>query len=276
VDVNGFLGEGHDVSTRLESGLPVVAERPIYFTYRGGIDGGHISSGATAPATSWYFAEGTTRSNPDDGSYDEWLCMQNPGSAEAHVTASFLLGSGAEVKREYVLAPESRRTVSVDTAVGDGRDVSAALASDVPIVAERPMYFNYRGSLAGGHDVTGVTAPGTEWNFAEGCTRDGFQTWICLANPQSGRAGVTVDYFTGSGRRVSRDLEVPPRSRTTLDVNLDVGPGEDVSTRVTSDAPIVAERPVYFNYQGSWDGGDVVVGARAPAAAWYFAEGCTR
>ncbi len=276
IDVNGFLGPGQDVSTRLHSGLPVIAERPMYFSYRDGISGGHISPGAPAPATSWYFAEGTTRSNPDDGSYDEWLCMQNPGSGEAHVTASFMLGSGAEVRREYVLAPASRQTVSVDLAVGEGHDVSTALSSDAPIVAERPMYFSYRGALTGGHDAAGVTTPGTEWHFAEGCTRDGFQTWICLANPQSRRAGVTVEYFTAGGRRVSRELELAPRSRSTLDVNRDVGPGEDVSARVTSDVPIAAERPTYFNYQGSWDGGDVIVGARAPGTTWYFAEGCTR
>ena len=276
VSVNDFLGPGHDVSTRVHSGSPVVVERPMYFSYRDGIPGGHVSPGAPEPTTAWYFAEGTTRSNPDDGSFDEWLCLQNPSGEDAHVRAAFMLDSGAEVTRDYVLGPASRLTIDVNLAVGDDRDVSAALESDVPIVAERPMYFSYRGALAGGHDVVGATAPGTEWHFAEGCTREGFQTWLCLVNPQERRAGVTVEYFTAGGRKVSRETTVAPRSRVTLDVNRDVGPGEDVSSRVTSDLPIVAERPVYFNYQGAWDGGDAVVGASSPGLTWYFAEGCTR
>jgi hypothetical protein len=29
------------------------------------------------------------------------------------------------------------------------------VASDQPIIAERPMYFNYNGAWTGGHDVVG-------------------------------------------------------------------------------------------------------------------------
>ncbi len=75
---------------------------------------------------------------------------------------------------------------------------------------------------------------------------------------------------------MSRELVLPPSSRTTVDVNLDVGPGQDVSARVTADAPIISERPVYFNYGGVWAGGDDVMGSRAAGQVWYFAEGCTR
>jgi len=37
---------------------------------------------------------------------------------------------------------------------------------------------------SGGHCVTGVTAPATDWHFAEGTTREGFDEWLCLQNPQ--------------------------------------------------------------------------------------------
>ncbi len=33
--------------------------------------------------------------------------------------------------------------------------MSMRVFSPVPIVAERPMYFNYRGAWTGGHDVIG-------------------------------------------------------------------------------------------------------------------------
>ncbi len=53
-------------------------------------------------------------------------------------------------------------------------------------------------------------------------------------------------------------------------------PGQDVSLKVTSDRGIVAERPMYFDYQGKWTGGHDVLGANAPSKSWYFAEGTTR
>ena len=53
-------------------------------------------------------------------------------------------------------------------------------------------------------------------------------------------------------------------------------PGQDISLKVESTGGIVAERPMYFNYMGSWDGGHDVVGALQPTTQWYFAEGCTR
>ena len=39
---------------------------------------------------------------------------------------------------------------------------------------------------------------------------------------------------------------------------------------------ILAERPVYFNYNGAWTGGHDVVGATNPSSTFYFAEGSCR
>jgi hypothetical protein len=41
VDVNEEIGEGKDVSLHVQSTLPVVAERPMYFIYKDKWDGGH-------------------------------------------------------------------------------------------------------------------------------------------------------------------------------------------------------------------------------------------
>ncbi len=46
----------------------------------------------------------------------------------------------------------------------------------------------------------------------------------------------------------------------TVSANSDVGANLDISTRVSSDNPIIVERPMYFNYQGVWTGGHDVVG----------------
>ncbi len=276
LNVNDFLGPGLDVSTRVVASSPVVVERPMYFTYRHGIRGGDNALGATAPSKTWYFAEGTTRSNPQEGFFEEWLCLQNPGGARAHAHTVYMLDSGEQIVKDYVVEPRSRLTVDVNLAVGPGRDVSARIDFDAPLVVERPLYFSLGGALDGGHDALGAASPGKEWHFAEGCTRDGFQTWLCLANPQERQVKVRVDYFLTGGESVSRELLLGPRSRSTIDVNLAVGPGRDVSVRLTAEASIVAERPVYFNYGGVWAGGHDVMGAKSPGTKWHFAEGCTR
>ncbi|MBU1670360.1 MAG: hypothetical protein KKF41_11780 [Actinobacteria bacterium] len=275
IDVNAFVGPGQDVSALVESGNPVIVERPMYFDYHGW-SGGHDSLGVEAPSTSWYFGEGTTRSNPTDGYFEQWLCLQNPGGTPARADVTYLLDSGEPVSRSYDLAPGSRGTVNVNSEVGPDHDVSTVVRSDVPIVAERPLYFLFRGAVDGGDVSMGAAAPRTETYFAEGCTRDGFNTWLCLANPGEEPATVTVEYFTGTGRTLSREVTVQPGTRSTVDVNLDVGAGEDVSIRVSSSGEFLAERPVYFNYHGRWAGGHTSSGAASPLAEWHFAEGCTR
>src|SRR5206468_7513304 len=54
-----------------------------------------------------------------------------------------------------------------------------------------------------------------------------------------------------------------------------VGPGREVSAVVTARDPIVSERPMYFSYQGQWDGGHTSAGMSAPARHLTFAEGYT-
>lgn len=276
VDVNSFVGPGHDVSTFVSSNVPVVAERPLYFDYRGKWQGGHVALGATAPSRSWYFAEGTTRDNPADGSYEQWLCLQNPGGEPASAHVSFILDGGGTVERDYPLAARSRLTVDVNREVGPERDVSAHVTSDEPIVAESPLYFSFRGIRNGGDIIAGVNETRTEWHFAEGCTREGFNTWLAVNNPHAGELTLRIDYYPASGRSLSRDVTLPPGSRSTVDVNTDVGPGEDVSCRLSAEKPFVAARPVYFNYNGAWDGGHCSAGSAAPGRTWHFAEGCTR
>ena len=45
----------------------------------------------------------------------------------------------------------------------------------------------------------------------------------------------------------------------TVSANSDVGANQDISAQVSSDNPIIVERPMYFDYNG-WTGGHDVVG----------------
>ncbi|MBU4386253.1 MAG: hypothetical protein KKH73_04580, partial [Actinobacteria bacterium] len=143
-------------------------------------------------------------------------------------------------------------------------------------ICERPMYFNYQGIQDGGHAVMGAVQPANEWYLAEGTTHGGFSTYVCMQNPNDTDAGVTLQYMLQDGNADDQELVIPARSRKTVLVNDWVGPANNVSIKVSSDNPIITERPMYFNYGSGWPGGHCVVGAPSPKGEWYFAEGCTR
>ena len=105
--------------------------------------------------------------------------------------------------------------------------------------------------------MVGAIATSTRWRFAEGTTREGFDTWLCLANPGNSDATVIVTYLLGpdQGPNVTKTYTVPADTRYTIKVNDAVGPDKDVSMEIESTLPVVAERPMYFLYQGAWDGG---------------------
>ena len=229
----------------------------------------------------YYFAEGSTRDNAIDGSYEEWICLQNPGAVDATVTLTYMLTGGATEVQNVTVEQESRETVNVNAFLGPDKDVSTLVESNQLILAERPMYFNYRNKWTGGHDVMGVPAPRDTYYFAEGTTRDNvndgtYEEWLCLQNPGAVDADVKVTYMLRTGQNIEETYPVGATSRETIDVNTAVGPNQDVSMLVESTVPIVAERPMYFNYRNKWSGGHDVVGAPGPDTMFNFAEGTTR
>jgi len=277
LDDNGRPGQA--VSARIESNVPVLCERPMYFNYSDRIPGGHCTFGVVEPETEWYFAEGCTLEG-----FEEYLCIQNPNPATetATVTVEYMTENGV-ITRGHEVAGNSRNTITVHDSgqAGPDKNVSVKVTSNIPIICERPMYFNNKGKYRGGHIVAGANAPQDEWYFAEGCTREGFETWLCIQNPQVNAATVDIVYMLDGGETISKQETVDATSRKTVKVNNHVPPGRDVSIKVTSNQAIVCERPVYFEYPGrgnvpGCNGGHNTLGATGPAKNWYFAEGCTR
>jgi hypothetical protein len=158
ISVNKEIGAGKDASVYLNSSSNFIAERPLYFGYRGTNNsvwtGGHDVLGANRSASTWFFAEGTTRAN-----FDEWLCLQNPGNSDAHATITYYTASGQAIQKPWTVPANTRLTVNVNQDAGANQDISARVSSDVSIIVERPMYFNYQGVWTGGHDVVGFVPP---------------------------------------------------------------------------------------------------------------------
>jgi hypothetical protein len=175
-------------------------------------------------------------------------------------------GQGEPVPDSYTVPPASRRTVFVPGVVGKDKDVSVHLTSASDFLAERPTYFSYTYTgepWTGGHCVIGATSPASEWFLAEGYTGPGFNQWLCLQNPGDTDAAVEVTYYTQEqGALPPKQVPVPAHTRNTLMVNEHAGKNLQLSIRmkVLSGPPIVVERPMYFLFNGVWDGGHDVVG----------------
>lgn len=237
-------------------------------------EGGHCAGALPGTSSIWFFAEGCTHPG-----FEEWICVLNPTDRPSELSFRFLLPQGESTPYMATVGPGSRFTLSVNHVAGTGLDLSVALESDIPVVAERSVYFRYGpGGWAGGHCEHGASSASDTWFFAEGCTHPGFETWLCVANPNPAETAVEVNFMLGAGQgeNASADFRMPPGSRLTLRAGDFVPPSVDLSMRVTSSRPVVAERPVYFDYRGGWDGGHVALGSTSPSNKWYFAEGCTR
>ena len=271
VAVKEKLGEGdaaaYDFSAKVESSSQgIICERPVYFNYKGAWTGGSDVLGATAPGSTFYFAEGSCRPG-----FESYLCIQNPGTADAPVKITYMKGDGSTDTQELTVARSSRSTVVVKEKLGEGddaaHDFSAKVESlyNIPIVAERPMYFNYKGAWTGGHDIVGVDLPSTAYYFAEGTCRPGFEPYFTIQNPGTVDAEVKITYMKGDGSIDTQELTVPKNSRATVVVKEKLGEGDDAahdfSAKVesTNSRKIICERPMYFNYKG-WTGGSCVVG----------------
>ncbi len=269
--VDEAVGEEQDLGFHVTSAVPVVVERSMYFNYHGAWTGGHTESGVREASGDWTLAEGCTRSG-----FDTWLCLANPGDAEASAQVEFLLSGAAPQARSYAVPPHSRATVLVDEAVGEEQDLGFHVTSAVPVVVERSMYFNYHGAWTGGHTESGVREASGDWTLAEGCTRSGFDTWLCLANPGDAEASAQVEFLLSGAAPQARSYAVPPHSRATVLVDEAVGEEQDLGFHVTSAVPVVVERSMYFNYHGAWTGGHTESGVREASGDWTLAEGCTR
>ncbi len=184
--------------------------------------------------------------------------------------------------RTGTVAGGRRASFKVNDLLGAGYQAALALESDQPIVAERPMYFNYSGmgghSWTGGHVIAGVNYLRRAYYFAEGTTRSNFEEWLTLQNPNASDITVAAEYQMSDTTTATATYEVAANKRLTVYVPGAVGLDKDVSVKLTSTADFLAERPMYFNYSGwgaNWTGGHCVIGASAPGDRWFFGEGAT-
>ncbi len=257
------------ISYRSLNGVPVAAERAMYFNCRGRRDG-HCTAAVTQTSTRLYLAEGYT-----GGDFETWICLANPNVEAAEVEVTYLVQGGANVSERHRVEGRSRLTINAENAVPDRSfAVSIGSLNGVGIVAERAMYFSYLGRR-GGHCSSAVTSPSTRQYLAEGYTGGDFETWICLANPNGEAAPARVVFSREDGSEVVLDLNMPALSRVSVHANEVPGLGKcSFATRVECSLPLFVERSVYFVYKNR-SGGTNCSAQESPRERTFFAEGYT-
>jgi hypothetical protein len=253
----------------LSSGLPITAERAMYFPHTGArsFEGGHEAAGANRVSKRWFLAEGAT------GPFFEcFVLLSNPGGTVAHTTLTYLLPSGETVTQTIDVPATGRTTINVETV--DARlvntPVSTIITADQGIVVERSMYWpDISLGWPEAHNSIGTLDPALRWGVSDirvGGAR-GAQTYVLLANPNSAPAEVRVRLLRSGAAPIVQTYTLRPTSRTNIfAADLAGADGTySMDVQVLNYQPIVVEKALYWNAGADvWAAGTGVVATPLP------------
>ena len=270
IRINEFAEAGRgSVSTFIKSldDLPLLVERTIVWDATG--YAGTSETALESTNKSWYFADGA------EGPFSTTLVLANPNFEPTQIDVSFLVEGGSPVMRSYTLAAMSRRAIKLSTVPElTGRTFGMVVTSALAIAAERTV------SIPGAHAAEGATVaagrpyPSRTWYFAEGSSWRVFDTYVIVANPNEQAASFTIAYHTMTGRHFETTHQVAGRSRITIDAlagrqELD---GEHYWMQLTADAPVVAERTMYWDRRSRWNESHGSHAVLEPRLKWWTGD----
>jgi hypothetical protein len=256
-----------DVSAVLTSvgGEGFIVERAMYLSNQGRLfNAGHESAGVTAPARTWFLAEGAT-----GDFFDLFVLVANPNASSTQVKATYLLEDGTTYEKTYEVAGNSRFNIWVDmeeVPAGSGQFPLAQAAVSttvesldpaVPIIVERAMW--WPGSAAGwyeAHNSPGSTAVGTRWVLADGEASADVDTYVLVANTSAfaGQVRVTLLYEDGT-TSAPLLVDLAPRSRKNVVPEFEIAGAANRKWAVVVESvdtggglpQVVVERAMYWN-----------------------------
>ena len=296
--LSDYMPDQWSISTLVAAEVPIVVERSMYWNsdetdYPYEMMSGHANLGLPAPmqpgfkmdaesdrSTDQYFPEGST------AGFDTWILLFNPMETAAQAKVTLMDETGPVVEEDVSIEPLSRKTVHLNKLLPNANEVATRVESDAFLVAERSMYWDPAASamqpyeMIGGHSTSGSPDAANNWYVAEGSTGGGFETYILLQNTGDADAPVTALFSDATGTVAQLDMTMPAQSRSTVKVSDYVPDNFQVSTSVTSDAPIVTERSMYWDKRetaepSSMKDGHSTVGEMGAAKTWMVPEGST-
>ncbi len=269
------VGEA-DFSTKVEcvQGETIAVDRTMaWHSGEGQTAGAHNSIGVTAPSTTWYLPEGSS-----NWGFETWLLIQNPGDVEASCDVTYMIEGVGPKTVNHVVPAHSRATYNLVDEIGNA-DASIKVDSNVGVIPERAMYTYWPAAGAGdagrreGHESIGALEPAKDFYLAEGTTAWGFTTYVLIQNPNATPANVTLTYMTNEGPVADEPFTMPANSRKTVRVN-DAHPNKDLSTRVSANKPIVAERSMFWSLPGvAGQATHDSIGTSAAHMTWFLPDG---
>jgi hypothetical protein len=274
------------MAASVQSDQPLVVERPMYFrdtiAAAGGFTTGAASVvGATTPGSDWLFAEGYTGTN-----FQENLLLANFGTSSTTATLTLQFSNGHTQAVGVTVPALSQYNVDVrqvksslagtcDTSpCSPTSEASIEVRATAPIVAERLMYFHYgAGKYSGATETVGEAGPASHYlyAFAEGYTANSFNEYLTLQNPTASDETAVITLFADT-YVFQQTVSIKAHSRYTVFINPLVVPiaqnynnigSNSYSVSLTvqalgTNALLVAERPMYFNYYGDQGGTDII------------------
>jgi streptogramin lyase len=233
-----------DASIEVTSNQPVIPERAMYRYAR---TEGHDSVGTTLPANDYYLAEGTTA-----WGFTTYILIQNPNANVVDVTLNYMTDTGSAAPQILTIPAQSRKTVRVNDYLPD-RDFSTRVTADLPIIAERAMYWN-SGEFEVCHDSIGMSSPHDAFYLPDGQTSEGRETWTLVQNPNTDPVDVEISYLTPDGTgNVTLIETVGAQSRKTFNMLDHSGINGRAAIMVRCVTPrytIMVERAMYWNSRG--------------------------
>jgi hypothetical protein len=254
-----------DVSARIISDQPIIAERAMYLDTLGKPVGAVIGgAGVIAPATRWFLAEGAT-----GGFFDLYVLVGNPETQDTNVSLEYLLPDGTHFTKTYVAAAQSRLTILVDDEDPRLTDTPVSIvvqSAGVPIVVERTMWWP-QGRWYEGHLSVASAVTSKKWVLAEG--EIGYpryaQTYIEIANTSDTQGVATIHWLAegDAGSTAATGIVLPPNSRTNVAVTSAMLPfscrfsGCRFGAIVESNGvELIVERSMYWDVNGvTWAAG---------------------
>jgi hypothetical protein len=259
--------QNQDFGTSVNSDVPILVERAMYFRNSEPMFVGGAASGAVPKgARHWFLAEGQA-----SGFFSTFVLVSNPNDRPVDLDVRYLTPGGLAREDHITLQATQRLTLHLNEMPElANSDVSTDISASDEVIAERTMYWpNNPGPWYGSHNSAGTTELWTRWGLAEGEIGgpDHAMSYVLLANPGGLPTDVTLTYYRENGMPpVATTRHLDPGTRLTTD-STDVGlmDGERFGIVVNSTQPIAVERSVYWNSGGLfWSSGSNEQGTKLP------------
>lgn len=237
------------------------------------LDGVSESACATAPSTTWYFADDTTTVDATLS-----LLVFNPFPDDAVVDLSFATeeGPSSPLKlQDYVVPAGTLRVITNDDLPKRNTMVATSLVARGRVILGRvqTMKSARRGLVAG----LAAPQPAAQWWFPRGEKASGRRERIVVYNPGEDEAQVDVAFYPAdpSGQTVIEPLtlELAGGQATVVDIDTTATVPDGVHSivvRSPDDRPVIAERS--FEISGGADSTATtgMLGSPLAATRWWF------